>query len=1056
MRRILRALVFKKRASANKTEKPAWHASDLLFISAYGEEAHREITLAHFVENEDYGNLAELRVLGWDDDDTQLKYDHIAQTLREKLRWRDEFADDPDLWRSRWREAFIVRHQHVIKTSKELALAMAQIAKRIRGRVRSVLRLEDGFGELRKLQRGFKAALIHDLTDDDFADMIAQTVTYGLFSVAVRRTFPGEGTAVTRENMPELILTSPFLKEMMEVFVGVKSRKGKIDFDELGIADLEDMLCSPTTHMEHVLRDFGNRTRQEDPVIHFYELFLTEYDKQRKIQRGVFYTPQPVVSYIVRSVHELLQTEFGLEDGLADTTTWGEMIKRNPKIKLPPLTDELGEKRTISPDEPFVVILDIAAGTATFGVEVIDVIHKTMVAKWRKNCRAGASPADIEKEISRLWNDYVPKHLLPRLYGYELMMAPYAIAHMKIGLKLTETGYKFRSEERARIYLTNTLEPWQKQPTLPDFEALAHEAAAVNEIKRCKRFTVLIGNPPYSKSSQNQGDWIEAIMEAYKTTVRNAETQIQALSDDYAKFLRFGHYTLETSKAGILGYITNNSFLDGPLFRDMRRSMLGFFQQLRVLNLHGDSRKQFAPPEGKADENVFDIQQGVAITVLSRKKLPEPKADLGYRELWGTRQERYQALEKASVVQGGFGELHPSPPFHLFIPVSKDLEAEFHLGVHLYDVFGTGNQDADNHESYGAGFITQQDKFAVGFSPEEIVENVQTFLDPTHSREVLWERFEFCSTNQWDFARAKRELKNLKMRPHVKRCLYRPFDYRFTVFDRNICTIVRKRITSQFDEPNLGLLTTRRVTRLPYNNVFVSNCYAEYKIASHDRNTIVFPLWIRAEGESDSSQLFDNHRRLNLNPAFLAQLVIRLGLSGKRDRVLPGGLTPEDIFHYAYAVFHSPGYRTRYAEFLKIDFPRLPLTSNLKLFRALAALGGDLVALHLLESPKLDKPITQFIGDSKQEIEKVTYAGKTVWIDKAQATGFKVVPDNVWNFHIGGYQVCQKWLKDRKGRTLSKDDIAHYHKIVIALSETIRLMAKIDQVIDNYGGWPIK
>jgi len=340
MRRILRALVLKKRASANKAERQSWQPSDLLFISAYGEETDRAITFAHFVENEDYGNLAELRVLGWDDDDTPLKYDYIAHTLQEKLRWRDEFEGNHDLWRQNWREAFVLRHREVITTSKELALALAGLAKRIRGRVRSILRCEDGFGQIRKLQRAFRRGLIHNLSDDDFADMLAQTVTYGLFSVAVRRTFPGLGTAVVRDNVSDLIFTSPFLKEMLGIFLGLKTRKGKLDFDELGLSDVTDLLQSPDTHMEAVLRDFGNRTRQEDPVIHFYELFLTEYDKKRKVQRGVFYTPQPVVSYIVRSVHELLQTEFGLEDGLASTITWGEIIKKHPDLKLPDLSDD--------------------------------------------------------------------------------------------------------------------------------------------------------------------------------------------------------------------------------------------------------------------------------------------------------------------------------------------------------------------------------------------------------------------------------------------------------------------------------------------------------------------------------------------------------------------------------------------------------------------------------------------------------------------------------------------------------------------------------------------
>ena len=480
LRRILRHLVFKKRVSASAIERPAWQARDLLFISATGEEANRELTFAHFVVHETTG-LAELRVLGWDTDDTPLHMDYVARTLRDKLRWHDAYERDPEAWRTAWSDAFLLRQRHSIRTSQELAAALAELARNLRARIREILRAEDASGEIRRVQRAFQTGLIHDLDDEGFADMFAQTVTYGLFSLACRRTVPGEGTAFAKDDLSHYF-TSPFLKEMLGIFLGIKTRRGTIDFDELGVSDVTDLLTSKDTHMEVVLADFNNRTRGEDPVIHFYEHFLTAYNKQLKIQRGVFYTPQPVVSYIVRSVHELLQTELGLEDGLADTTTWGEMLRRQPGLKLPNLSDDPARPRFLSEDEPFVQILDPATGTATFLVEVIEVIYQTMRRKWRNQDHT-------DKEIDAvLWQNYVPQHLLPRLHAYELMMAPYAIAHMKIGLKLAETGYRFAAEERARIYLTNALEPKVTQLPQIGFDALAHEAAAVNEVKWNKRF----------------------------------------------------------------------------------------------------------------------------------------------------------------------------------------------------------------------------------------------------------------------------------------------------------------------------------------------------------------------------------------------------------------------------------------------------------------------------------------------------------------------------------------------------------------------------------------
>src|SRR6266404_4973090 len=379
MRRILRSLVFKKRTSSAKSDRQAWHASDLLFISAYGEEHDRAITFAHFVEDEELGGLAELRVLGWDDDDTPLKYDYVAHTLNSKFRWRGEFERDANAWRKTWRNAFELRHREVITTSKQLALSLATLAKKIRSRVRSILRYEDGLGQIRKLQVAFRKALIHDLSDDDFAGMYAQTITYGLFSAAVSRP-----AGIHGGNIIDMVpVTNPFLRDMLGTFLNLSGRKGKIDFDELGIQEVTSLLNSPNTHLNAVLRDFDNLNPQEDPVIHFYELFLAEYDRKKKIQRGVFYTPKPVVSYIVRSVHELLQSEFKLEDGLADTTTWGEMVRRHPELKLPNLSDDPNRRQPLSESEPFVQILDPAVGTATFLVEVIDVIYRHLQTKWR-------------------------------------------------------------------------------------------------------------------------------------------------------------------------------------------------------------------------------------------------------------------------------------------------------------------------------------------------------------------------------------------------------------------------------------------------------------------------------------------------------------------------------------------------------------------------------------------------------------------------------------------------------------------------------------------------
>jgi hypothetical protein len=493
LRRILSHLVIKKRASANRADAAAWRMGDLLFISAYGDMGsnRQEIAFAHF--HQEGNELPTLRVLGWDGGDTPLKLEHVAATLHEKLRWPDDISDH-EAWRETWRQAFRHRIGHVIRTADALADALAALARRIREAALLLLAHETEQGALRSLHKAFQTALIHDLSEADFADTYAQTITYGLLTAAISRTEMSDGaygTALIAENIADIVpVTNPFLKEMLQTFLQVGGRKGGIDFDELGIQDVVELLRGDETDLPAILRDFGNKTQGEDPVIHFYEHFLAAYDKKLKAQRGVFYTPKPVVGYIVRSVHELLQSEFGLADGLADTTTWGEMARRNPDLTIPEGTD---------PDSPFVVILDPATGTATFLVEVVDLIYRTLMAKWQK---AGLTAAQCRDA----WNEYVPQHLLPRLYGYELMMAPYAIAHMKMGLKMYETGYRFDSDERVRVYLTNALEPRNdKQPRFSSFDALAREAQAVNAIKHRQSFTVFIGNPPYSQAA-GRGD----------------------------------------------------------------------------------------------------------------------------------------------------------------------------------------------------------------------------------------------------------------------------------------------------------------------------------------------------------------------------------------------------------------------------------------------------------------------------------------------------------------------------------------------------------------------
>jgi len=1035
LRRILSQVALKKRASANSAERAAWAADDLLFVSNYGEGDERQISFAHFSRAKDGHDLPTLKVLGWDNRDTALHLDAVARELTQHLAWPDNEAD-AESWRKRWRAAFTLGHREVVTTSKELSIRLAELARNIRDRIKTALAIETDKGPLTKLMKAFQEALVHDLDADGFADMYAQTIAYGLLSARI-----ADPHKKTVDDFAEHMRTNPFLRELMETFLKIGGRRGKaggpgIDFDELGVSDVMQLLDD--ANMDAVVRDFGDRNPQEDPVIHFYELFLKEYDAKKRMQRGVFYTPRPVVSYIVRSVDEVLRTEFALADGVADTTTWCEMAKRHKHLKIP---------EGVSPDQDFVQILDVATGTGTFLVEVIDLIHDRLVAKWKAQGHG-------EKRIDALWNEYVPKHLLTRLHGYELLMAPYAIAHLKIGLKLYETGYRFGSDERARVYLTNALEPAHESSGRFEFAipALAHEATAVNEIKRNKRFTVVIGNPPYSKISSNLTPEMRATVERYryldgeKIKERGALQFEINLQDDYVKFFRLCEDKISASNAGVLGLITNSGYLSTPTLRGMRNSLLETFSSIWAFDLHGHVAKGEIGSEGAQEENVFDIVQGVSVFLGDRTLPKTGDSAVFHAEHYGSRAGKYSFLQSHIRSSTSFAKIEPSPPFYLFVPHNADLSREWRQFVGLAELFPKNS----------AGIITARDGLVIAKDKRELAERLERFSHAKGAEKSIYEEFGFSESKRFNLREAQSELRKLKsFTAPIRRILHRPFDERFVFFHPSVVWSLSRPMADQMEDgKNLALVATRQVTRPQFEHAYVSRDIIEIKACSHDRNTQIFPLFIRgSEGELALSFGVTP----NLNPSVLTGLAEALELKLNSDTPELGKdneLTPLRLFHFAYAILYCPSYRERYFEFLRSDFPRLPLIRNLELFRALARLGGELTALHLLESPKISQPTTAFIGGRSPDVEKASWSKDIVWIDKAQTAGFKGVPEAVWNFHIGGYQVCEKWLKDRKGRALSKHDIAHYQKIVIALTETIRLMKEIDEAINQHGGWP--
>jgi type I restriction-modification system DNA methylase subunit len=829
LRRILSRVVRKKRASANSAERTAWEAQDLLFLSNFGEGEDRQICFAHFALDDRKTDLPILKVLGWDDRDTPLHLDGVADKLG-LLAWPDD-EHDLEGWRKKWRSAFSLRHREVITTSKILAERLAELARAIRDRINTILSVETEDGPLTKLMKAFREALVHDLDADGFADMYAQTIAYGLLSARI-----ADPKADTADDFAAHIRTSPFLRELMEAFLHAGGRKGKAggpggDFDELGVSDVVALLDDPNTNMEAILRDFGDRKPEEDPVIHFYELFLKEYDARKRTQRGVFYTPLPVVSYIVRSVHELLQTEFGLPDGLADTATWGDMAKRHPGLTLPE-----GAK----PADRFVTVLDPATGTGTFLVEAIEVIHRTLVDRW---AREGHSA----QKIVDLWNDYVPEHLLPRLYGYELMMAPYAIAHVKIGLKLHETGYRFESEERARIYLTNSLEPPEDLSGKFAFAipALAHEAKAVNVIKKNQRFTVVIGNPPYSALSANLTLRARNLVTRFKfiggTRIdeRGALQLEKNLQDDYIKFLAFAEDCLSAAYTGIGGFICNHGFIDNPTLRGVRWSILQTFNRVWVLDLHGNVNRGETAPDGSDDQNVFDIKDaGVAICLCA--KSPQAKgmeARIQKNDLWGSRDRiKYPFLFSNSVLSQLWQSVVSQPDLFLFRVLSGDGASEYSLWPKMTTIFPL----------HSIGIITARDAYVIDFEPSAVVQRARAFRDSTLDDEGTCKALGIPVKKGWNIKRARERINQVdNLSDRVKPLLYRPFDKRAIFYHESLVwgmawPVMQHMLSGE----NCALITSRMTKGETFCHALVGNTLSEVILLSSrtSNNAFVFPL----------------------------------------------------------------------------------------------------------------------------------------------------------------------------------------------------------------------
>jgi predicted helicase len=890
---------------------------------------------------------------------------------------------------------------------EELACRISYLAHKIRDLIITTFEKDSTSASIRDLFELFKQELASDLTVPQFADLFAQTLSYGLF--AAYFSYPDPPRFQRQHSTSATAHTNPFLQQLFAIIAGPE-----LDDEPFAryVDELMHLLAEIDTHA--ALAGSDQCAYQEDLLSCFYEKFLEHYDPQLRELRGVYYTPEPVVSYIVRSVDLVLRSHLNCQDGLADTR---------------------------------VILLDPACGTGNFLQEMIKHIR----AEFRKTGHA------------HRWSDYVHAHLLPHLFGFELLMAPYVIAHLKLGMQLAALdlpgperrtwAYKFEKDERLNIYLANTLEV--------GFRDAAPSA--------CNPVMVILGNPPYAGHSANKGRWINTLLDAYKADCPELKKPGQAkwLSDDYVKFIRLAQWQIEQAGYGILAFITNHSYLDNPTFRGMRLSLLQSFDDMYILDLHGNSKKKEQAPGGSTDENIFDIQQGVAISIFVKWRnasgVHTPSfAIVHHADLWGLREVYQLDTQGYPVLTGGkyswlaqhdlasthWTTLNPQPPFYLFVPQDSRYLAEYQAGWHLPDIFRPNGAPAP-------GIVTCHDQFAISWTKAEACSKVERFLS-TKTEDEARRLFRLCSQDQWQYAGAKSELANGAWCQEVTEILYRPFDRRWTVFNRHVAVHRRELVMRHMlAGENIGLTIGRAgqvIDQHEWDIVFCTRFITEFNLYRRGGNNL-FPLYLYT-GASPGD------RRANLAAGFISEFATRLGMTWVADGYgdLRQTFGPQDVFTYMYAVLYSPDYRKRYAPFLKIDFPRLPLTSNSALFRALCTLGTRLIGLHLME--RYPSQITSFPIPGNNIVESVHYTEQSehkamgrVWINTRQY--FDDVPLEAWNFSIGGYQICKKWLKDRKRRRLSDDDLAHYQQIVAILAGTASLMREIDRVIEEYGGWPI-
>jgi len=941
----------------------------------------------------------------------------------------------------------------VISKSKKLAEIMASKAKLMAEVINGILTDATRVSSFHLEKTEFQEYLIKDISDADFADLYAQTITYGMFAA---RNQSRMSSVFDRRSAAELIPRSnPFLRRLFQNIA-------VFDLDDRFAWIVDDLAESfRVSDMESIMGDLGD----QDPIIHFYEYFLSAYNPELRKSRGVYYTPKEVVSFIVRAVDEVLVYEFGLADGLGDVsriggtgdgTGWtasGTVASTAPTdgngtvASTAPTDCKLETDGTEASSAPTgqthrsaptgvhrVQILDPATGTGTFLAETIRQIYEKF------------------KSEPSVWQSYVDAHLLPRLHGFEVMMAPYTMAHLNINWSLLHTGYENDGNHRLKIYLTNSLEEYTPGHNI-QHRLFSEESVLAGSVKVGTPLMVVLGNPPYSGESQNSGEWISQLVGSYKQEPGGGplkERNSKWLNDDYVKFIRFGQHFIEQQGEGILALITNHSFLDNPTFRGMRSHLLGCFTKMYILDLHGNSIKQETRLGAVKDENVFNIKPGVCISLFIKTKGDEAsssktsQAEVFHYDVYGSRKDKFSILGSNSLSTIPFVRLNPAPPFYFFVPKDFSGRANYEKGFSLSELFHLKS----------AGVITARDDLTIHLTPQRLEKTIKEFLrqEPETARETLQLGKD---KRDWTIVGAQAELRTLGSTRRASEINYRPFDKRFTYYtgqSRGFHCMPRGEVMRHFmNGPNVGLCLEKIISNKSksYSEIFITSQLADGHLLGGC--TYIFPLYLIPKKEGSFMEP-------NLNMSIVKKLARKIGCFDQQryeEYSLCDNseyLTPLNILDYIYGVLYSPKYREKYNEFMKIDFPRLPYPEDAHEYWSYVSFGSKLRKLHLLQVSLPAQPLFPLRGSGSNVVDKVKYenleetvlgeSGGKIYINEHQY--FDHVPSHIWEFYIGGYQPAQKWLKDRQGELLSYDDIRHYQQILYVLGETYKIQQRIN------------